>query len=65
MIIKDLSTDQPSFHNSPCGLDLGHIRFLQGDLFNSRKFSPSTVNQQIAALRFFFVKNQTQALKQY
>jgi site-specific recombinase XerD len=37
-------------------LGLEHIRIFQAHLFSDRKLSPNTVNQRLAALRFFFVK---------
>jgi len=42
-----------------CPLDrlgLEHIRIYQAHLFSDRKLFPNTVNQHLAALRFFFVK---------
>jgi len=44
------------FNCSPDKLGLEHIRIFQAHLFTDRKFSPNTVNQRLAALRFFFVK---------
>ncbi len=44
------------FHCSPDKLSLEHIRIFQAHLFADRKLSPNTVNQHLAALRFFFVK---------
>jgi len=44
------------FHCSPDKLGLEHIRIYQAHLFSDRKLSPNTVNQRLAALRFFFVK---------
>jgi len=44
------------FHCSPDRLGLEHIRIYQAHLFSDRKLSPNTVNQRLAALRFFFVK---------
>jgi site-specific recombinase XerD len=44
------------FNCSPDKLGLEHIRIFQAHLFSDRKLSPNTVNQRLAALRFFFVK---------
>jgi site-specific recombinase XerD len=44
------------FGCSPDKLGLEHIRIYQAHLFSDRKLSPNTVNQRLAALRFFFVK---------
>ena len=44
------------FDCSPDKLGLEHIRIFQAHLFSDRKLSPNTVNQRLAALRFFFVK---------
>jgi site-specific recombinase XerD len=44
------------FSCSPDKLGLEHIRIYQAHLFSDRKLSPNTVNQRLAALRFFFVK---------
>jgi integrase/recombinase XerD len=44
------------FNCSPDKLGLEHIRIYQAHLFSDRKLSPNTVNQRLAALRFFFVK---------
>lgn len=44
------------FHCPPDRLGLEHIRIYQAHLFSDRKLSPNTVNQRLAALRFFFVK---------
>jgi len=44
------------FGCSPDKLGLEHIRIYQAHLFTDRKLSPNTVNQRLAALRFFFVK---------
>jgi site-specific recombinase XerD len=44
------------FKCSPDKLGLEHIRIYQAHLFSDRKLSPNTVNQRLAALRFFFVK---------
>jgi len=44
------------FNCSPDNLGLEHIRIFQAHLFADRKLSANTVNQHLAALRFFFVK---------
>jgi site-specific recombinase XerD len=44
------------FNCSPDKLGLEHIRIFQAHLFTDKKLSPNTVNQHLAALRFFFVK---------
>jgi len=44
------------FHCSPDRLGPRHIREYQAELFQKRKFSPSTVAQRLAALRFFYTK---------
>ena len=51
--IKEFAT---FFSCSPDRLGLEHIRIYQAHLFSDRKLSPNTVNQRLAALRFFFVK---------
>src|SRR5512136_3140323 len=44
------------FKCPPDKLGLEHIRIYQAHLFTDKKLSPNTVNQRLAALRFFFVK---------
>lgn len=44
------------FKCPPDKLGLEHIRIYQAHLFSDKKLSPNTVNQRLAALRFFFVK---------
>jgi integrase/recombinase XerD len=44
------------FKCPPDRLGLEHIRIFQAHLFTDRKLAPNTVNQHLAALRFFFVK---------
>jgi hypothetical protein len=44
------------FHCSPDRLGPRHIREYQAELFQKREFSPNTVAQRLAALRFFYVK---------
>jgi len=41
------------FHCSPDRLGPRHIREYQAELFQKRKFSPNTVAQRLAALRFY------------
>src|ERR1700676_5385253 len=49
------------FHCSPGRLGPRHIREYQAELFQKRKFSPNTVAQRLAALRFFYVKTLKKA----
>jgi integrase/recombinase XerD len=49
------------FHCSPDRLGPQHIREYQAALFQKRKFSPNTVAQHLAALRFFYVKTLKKA----
>ncbi|PYT57385.1 MAG: hypothetical protein DMG35_20345 [Acidobacteria bacterium] len=49
------------FHCSPDRLGPRHIREYQAELFQKRKFSPNTVAQRLAALRFFYVKTLKKA----
>jgi integrase/recombinase XerD len=44
------------FNRPPDQLGLVHIREYQAALFKKYKFAPNTVNQRLAALRFFYVK---------
>jgi site-specific recombinase XerD len=44
------------FHRPPDQLGPEHIREFQAYLFRTRKLAPNTVNQHLAALRFFYVK---------
>ena len=44
------------FNRAPDKLGLEHIRQFQAYLFTDRKLAPNTVNQRLAALRFFYVK---------
>ncbi len=44
------------FHRPPNQLGSDHIRQYQAYLFVQRKLAPSTVTQQLAALRFFYIK---------
>lgn len=54
--IKTIEEFAAYFKCSPERLGLEHIRIFQAHLFSDRKLSPNTVNQRLAALRFFFVK---------
>src|SRR5437899_8191724 len=49
------------FNCSPDRLGPRHIREYQAALFQKRKFSPNTVSQHLAALRFFYVKTLKKA----
>jgi site-specific recombinase XerD len=49
------------FNCSPDRLGPQHIREYQAELFQKRKFSPNTVAQHLAALRFFYVKTLKKA----
>lgn len=44
------------FNRPPDQLGPEHIRQFQAHLFTMRRMAPNTVNQRLAALRFFFVK---------
>jgi site-specific recombinase XerD len=44
------------FNCSPDRLGPRHLREYQAELFQKRKFSPNTVAQRLAALRFFYTK---------
>ena len=44
------------FHRSPDQLGPPHLRQYQAHLFTDRKLAPGTVQQHVAALRFFYVK---------
>lgn len=44
------------FKRPPDQLGPEHIREFQAHLFTDRKLAPNTVNQRLAALRFFFIK---------
>ena len=44
------------FNRPPDQLGPEHIREYQAHLFTDQKLAPNTVNQRLAALRFFFVK---------
>jgi integrase/recombinase XerD len=54
--IKTIEEFSKYFNCSPDKLGLEHIRIFQAHLFTDRKLSPNTVNQRLAAMRFFFVK---------
>ena len=49
------------FNCSPDRLGPRHIREYQAALFQKRKFSPNTVTQHLAALRFFYIKTLKKA----
>src|SRR5258707_2037065 len=49
------------FNCSPDRLGPRHIREYQAELFQKRRFSPNTVAQRLAALRFFYVKTLKKA----
>jgi len=49
------------FNCSPDRLGPRHIREYQAELFQKRKFSPNTVAQRLAALRFFYTKTLKKA----
>ena len=49
------------FNRPPDRLGPRHIREYQAELFQKRKFSPNTVAQHLAALRFFYVKTLKKA----
>jgi hypothetical protein len=51
------------FNCSPDRLGPRHIREYQAALFQKRKFSPNTVAQHLAALRFFYVKTLKESLE--
>ena len=44
------------FHRRPRPLGPEHIRQYQAMLFSKLKFSPNTVIQRLAAIRFFYIK---------
>ena len=44
------------FNRPPDQLSPEHIREFQAHLFTKRRLAPNTVNQRLAALRFFFIK---------
>ncbi len=44
------------FNRPPDQLGPEHIREYHAHLFTDQKLAPNTVNQRLAALRFFFVK---------
>ncbi len=48
------------FHRSPDQLRPEHVREYQAYLFRERKLDAGTVTQQVAALRFFFLKTLKQ-----
>jgi site-specific recombinase XerD len=54
--IKAVEEFAQYFNRRPDQLGPAHIRQFQAHLFTDRKLAPNTVNQRLAALRFFFVK---------
>lgn len=54
--IREVEEFAQYFNRPPDKLGLEHIRAFQAHLFRDRKLSPNSVNQHLAALRFFFVK---------
>ncbi len=49
------------FHRSPEQLGPQHIREYQAALFKKWKLAPNTVNQRLAALRFFYIQTLKRA----
>ena len=49
------------FNRPPDRLGLRHIREYQAELFQKQKLSPGTVNNRLAALRFFYIKTLKRA----
>jgi integrase/recombinase XerD len=49
------------FNRPPDRLGPQHIREYQAELFQKRKFSPGTVTNRLAALRFFYIKTLKKA----
>ncbi|HME31517.1 MAG TPA: site-specific integrase [Terriglobales bacterium] len=49
------------FHRSPDQLGPQHIREYQAALFKKWKLAPNTVNQRLAALRFFYIQTLKRA----
>lgn len=49
------------FHRSPDQLGPQHIREYQAALFKKWKLAPNTVNQRLAALRFFYIQTLQRA----
>jgi site-specific recombinase XerD len=54
--IREVEEFAKYFNRPPDKLGLEHIRTFQAHLFTDRKLTPNSVNQYLAALRFFFVK---------
>jgi integrase/recombinase XerD len=50
-----------TFHRSPGQLGPQHIREYQAALFKKWKLAPNTVNQRLAALRFFYIQTLKRA----
>ena len=49
------------FNRPPDRLGLRHIREYQAELFQKQKLSSGTINNRLAALRFFYIKTLKQA----
>ncbi len=49
------------FNRPPDRLGLRHIREYQAELFQKRKLSSGTINNRLAALRFFYIKTLKKA----
>ena len=49
------------FNRPPDRLGLRHIREYQAELFQKQKLSSGTVNNRLAALRFFYIKTLKKA----
>jgi site-specific recombinase XerD len=47
------------FHQRPNKLGPDHLRQYQAHLFQDKKLNAGTVQQYVAALRFFFIRPQT------
>src|ERR1700747_738484 len=59
--IRDVEDFSRYFNCCPDRLGPRHIREYQAALFQKRKFSPNTVAQHLAALRFFYIKTLKKA----
>ena len=49
------------FNRPPDRLGLRHIREYQAELFQKQKLSSGTINNRLAALRFFYIKTLKKA----
>src|SRR6202035_3504594 len=54
--IRTVADFSKRFYRSPDCLSPEHIREYQAELFKKRKLSPSTDQQRLAVLRFFYIK---------